>query len=192
MGRDLTTTFIGNGEPTFHRNSFQRRPPSTAQLSSPSRFLAAFAAATQEWILLWRKEGLLPNYVIKKKKRKEDTRPSTLGGDMTECGADGCQRLHWPSASLSFHDCAADVKNSLFKAELVTFRRPSMEAWGEQEQRYGTPDVHTAAEKTSAFISCTWCIAKPKKKKKENHSFAGFMQKTQMTFKKNPFTFCGW
>lgn len=85
---------------------------------------------------------------------------------MTECGADGCQRLHWPSASLSFHDCAADVKNSLFRAELVTFRRPSMEAWGEQEQRYGTPDVHTAAEKTSAFISCTWCIAKPKKKKK--------------------------
>lgn len=85
---------------------------------------------------------------------------------MTECGADGCQRLHWPSASLSFHDCAADVKNSLFRAELVTFRRPSMEAWGEQEQRYGTPDVRTAAEKTSAFISCTWCIAKPKKKKK--------------------------
>lgn len=45
---DLIQTLAGDGEPTFHRNSFQRKPPSSAQLSSPSQFLAAFAAATQE------------------------------------------------------------------------------------------------------------------------------------------------
>lgn len=78
-----------------------------------------------------------------------------------ECGAVGCQRLHWPSASLSFHDCAADVKNSLFRAELVTFRRPSMEAWGEKGRRYGTPDIHAGAfssplVKKKAFTPCTW------------------------------------
>lgn len=46
--QDLIQTLAGDGEPTFHHNSFQRKPPSSAQLSSPSQFLAAFAAATQE------------------------------------------------------------------------------------------------------------------------------------------------
>lgn len=75
--------------------------------------------------------------------------------------------LHWPSASLSFHDCAADVKNSLFKAELVTFRRPSMQAWGKKAQCY---DYHQRGRhrcfSTSTHTSCIWCTV--------NHVKSGF------------------
>lgn len=46
--QELIKTLTDKGEPTFHHNSFQRRPPSSAQLSFPSQFLAAFVAVTRE------------------------------------------------------------------------------------------------------------------------------------------------
>lgn len=170
MGRDLTTTFIGNGEPTFHRNSFQRRPPSTAQLSSPSRFLAAFAAATQEWILLWRKEGLLPNYVIKKKEKKGGHKAIYFRW------RHDWMRCWWlPTAALTLSQPLLPWLRRWCEELIVQGRTGDLqEAVHGSLRRAGTTLRHTrcthrrvltAAEKTSAFISCTWCIAKPKKKK---------------------------
>lgn len=103
------------------------------------------------------KEKKKKSYIIKKKRK---VTIYCTWWDNFECELNAVniswKRLHWPSASLSFQDCAADVKNSLFKAELVTFRRPSMQAWGEKAQCYDSYH-HNHCIRTSTSASYIWC-----------------------------------